>query len=134
LRRRAQATNYQYGSASETEILIGAPRGSGIPAILAGRYNPKAPNQMLAPLSTSPDANRPIADMRDLAPSLIPAAERFADEPRIMTAITWLLAIGFPLLRCSWLLNLFSISQRAFSADGLPPEREWKIVVKGSFR
>jgi len=85
----------QFGSASETEIVIGLLRSSGIPAVHGGQYNPKAPQQILVPAKCVADANRLLADVRDVAPSSIPTGERFAKEPRsIVTAITWLLAIG----------------------------------------
>jgi hypothetical protein len=82
----------QFGSASETEIVLGLLRSSGIPAVHPGRY---AQQQILVPLKFVAEANRLIADARDVAPSSIPTAEQFADEPRsILTAILWLLAIG----------------------------------------
>jgi hypothetical protein len=82
----------QFGSASETEVVIGLLRSSGIPAVHPGRY---APQQILVPFKFVAEANRLIADARNVAPSSIPTAEQFADEPRsILTAILWLLAIG----------------------------------------
>jgi len=85
----------QFRSASETELVIGLLRGSGIPTVLAGRYNPKAPMQILVPSKCVADANRVLADRGDVAPRPISTAERFGDGPRsILTAITWLLALG----------------------------------------
>lgn len=86
----------QFGSASESEIVLGLLRSSGIPAVHAGQYNPYAPQQILVPTKCVADANRLIADVRDVAPSSIPtAAERLAEEPHsIATAITLVLAIG----------------------------------------
>jgi len=74
-------------------------RSSGIPAVLAGRYNPRAPKEILVPAKWVDDANRVIAGRDDVAPRAILAGERFANEPRsILTATSWLLAIGMAVL------------------------------------
>lgn len=72
----------QFGSASQTEIVLGLLRSSGIPVVHAGEYNPRAPNQILVPAKCIADAYRLIADIGDVAPKSIPTAEQFADEPR----------------------------------------------------
>lgn len=82
----------QFGSASETEIVLGLLRSSGIPAVHAGQYNPRAPDQILVPAKCVADAYRLIGDVTQRS---IPSADQFADEPRsVLTAISWLLASG----------------------------------------
>ena len=76
----------QFGSASETDIVIGLLRSSGIPAVHAA--------QCVA------TAYRLIADMGDVAPSSIPIAGQFADEPR---SIFWDLAGGVLIVIGLWL-------------------------------
>ena len=90
----------QFGSASELEVVIGLLRSSGIPAVHAGQYNPRAPQQILVPFEFVAEANRLIADARDVAPSPIRAAEQPADEP---TEISWLLAGGVLIVIGLWL-------------------------------
>ena len=87
----------QFGSASETEVVIGLLRSSGIPAVHPGRY---AQQQILVPFKFVAEANRLIADARDVAPSPIATTEQPADEP---TEISWLLAGGVLIVIGLWL-------------------------------
>ena len=98
----------QFGSASETEIVLGLLRSSGIHAVHAGQYNPRAPNKILVPAEFVADAYRLIADMDGVAPSSAPTAEQTADEPRsTLTAISWLLAGGVLIVVGLWLGSRF---------------------------
>jgi len=91
----------QFGSASETEVVIGLLRSSGIPAVHPGQYYPRAQQQILVPFKFVAEANRLIADARDVAPSPIPTAEQPEDEP---TEISWLLAGGVLIVIGLWFL------------------------------
>jgi len=86
----------QFGSASELEVVIGLLRSSGIPAVHPGRY---AQQQILVPFKFVAEANRLIADARDVAPSPIATTEQPADEP---TEISWLLAGGVLIVIGLW--------------------------------
>lgn len=89
----------QFRSVSETEIVIGLLQSKGIPAICAGRYNPKAPAQILVPARCVEEAKRLIADAHDVTSGSEHAAERRVAEPRsLVTVITWVLAFGILLL------------------------------------
>ena len=77
----------QFSSASETEIVLGLLRSSGIPAMHAGQYNPRAPNQILVPDRCVADAYRVIADMGVVAPSSIATTGEFADDQHSILTI-----------------------------------------------
>jgi hypothetical protein len=82
----------QVKSLSETEVVLSLLQSSGISAVCGGQYNPKAPKQILVPRSRVEEANRLIANARNSAGA---SSERAAEErPSIITAITWILAIG----------------------------------------
>lgn len=90
----------QFGSASETEVVIALLRSGGIPAVCAGRYS----LQILIPFKYVAEANRLIADARDGAPSPIPTTEPVPEEPRsTITDITWLLVGGGLIVMGLWM-------------------------------
>jgi hypothetical protein len=82
------------GSRSETEVVMALLKSSGIPAVLGGLYDPKAPKAILVPRASLEEANRLIADARSLNTGSAPP-EPPPEEPRsIVTAITWVLGIA----------------------------------------
>lgn len=100
----------RFGSDSETEVVLGLLRSNGIPAVHAGQYSTRVPNQILVPAKCVADAIQLIANTRGVPPGLTPTAEQFADEPRpIVTAIATairILACGALMLIGLWVLWL----------------------------
>lgn len=87
----------QFRLPGESGIVIGLLRSAGIQAVHGGQYDPRGPKQILVPFKDLVEANRLIAGKRDAAPPSVPAEE--IPEPRsIMTAITWVLAVGISVL------------------------------------
>jgi hypothetical protein len=85
----------QFGSLSETEVVVALLQSCGIPVVEGGRYNPKAPTQVLVPRNRLADAHRLIANARGHSSSATPLHRPSAEErPSVVTAITWVLAIG----------------------------------------
>lgn len=86
----------QFGSDAETEVVLGLLRSSGIPAVHAGQYSTKVPNQILVPAKCVADALQLIANRSDVPPDPPPGAEQFADEPRpLVTTIAAAIRILF---------------------------------------
>jgi len=87
-----------FGSLSETEIVVALLQSAGIPVVEVGRYNPKAPTQMLIPRNRLADAHRLIVNARGHNSSATSQQRPPAEEPpSVVTAITWVLAIGMVL-------------------------------------
>jgi hypothetical protein len=70
----------QFRSAAETELVFGLLRNSGIPAIYTGRYDPRSPTQtqqILVPIKRAEEANRLLANMREVESSLPPSEKLY---------------------------------------------------------
>jgi hypothetical protein len=93
----------QFGSASETEIVLGLLQSSGIPAVHGAQYKTNTPNQILVPAKRVADAIQLIADARGVPSS----TERSGDEPRPIVAAIKLLTCGALMLIGLWVLWLF---------------------------
>jgi hypothetical protein len=84
----------QFQSRSEIEVVVALLKDSGIPVVVGGLYNLKAPKQVLVPRRSFEAANRVIANARNFNATCV-QAEPPPQEPRsIVTAITWVLALA----------------------------------------
>jgi hypothetical protein len=87
------AIELELGSASETEVVIGLLRSSGIPAVHPGRY---AQQQILVPFKFVAEANRLIADAGDVAPNPAPlqSNQRTSQPKSVGFSLVVLIVIG----------------------------------------
>ncbi len=88
----------EFGSASETEVVIALLRSNGIPVVHGGRYNPRAPKEILVPQERLEEAKLLIADARGAAPASAGVGERMEEPRSLVTAVTWIFAIGIALV------------------------------------
>lgn len=94
----------QFGSASETEIVLGLLQSSGIPAVHGSQYKTNTPNQILVPATRIAGALQLIADARGMASG----TEQSEDEPRPIVAAIKLLACGALMMIGLWVLWQFT--------------------------
>ncbi len=85
----------EFGSSSETDVVVALLQSRGVPALRGGRYNWKAPQQVLVPRRAVERARRVIGEARKSGEYLRTETSQTAEERRsIGTAAIWIMAIG----------------------------------------
>jgi hypothetical protein len=85
----------EFGTASETAVVVGLLESNGIPVVRQSAYNPKARERVLVPQNRWEEARQLIASGRSSgSPSAQASPDAPQESPSMVTAIGWILAIG----------------------------------------